>query len=381
MYRGEIIRLGDELAAIRCPQCPSAGEDVNDIDSYKLRMHMLMDHPESSTNAAFLQYYMINMIILATFKLVFFSVRQYSGWSGWTVIEVWISLSFLAEYIFRLIASHNRIKFWFNVYNIIDFLAILPFFFMFVPNLDSLRVFRLVRVIRVFRLLKLSRHVKFWELLQATIDNCKAVLSLLWFLFAGFVVVMATIVYNVELGMWDDDKNAYVNADGTLTQVTNIPAGIYWCVQTITGTAYGDVLTLNVFGKFFAILTMILGVTFLSLSVAVVSTSFATVYKAEVNKQKRLVEMVRKQGAYFDNVIDHQELAQVQQDTNKKLESIYETLKANGDLDARRDRHWKAALASISAQLDALIADAGVAKTQAGSKTVATTKVELESKQ
>ena len=77
-------------------------------------------------------------------------------------------------------------RFYFQVLNIIDLVAILPFFISFGlsgqnSNVSSMAVLRAVRLVRVFRIFKLSRYSTGLQILGMTLRASMGELGLLVF--------------------------------------------------------------------------------------------------------------------------------------------------------------------------------------------------------
>ena len=57
---------------------------------------------------------------------------------------------------------------------------------------------------------------------------------------------------------------------------SSVGIGVWWALQTVTTVGYGDVVPGNGWGKFVGGIVMILGVTFLSLVTALVTSALVT---------------------------------------------------------------------------------------------------------
>lgn len=91
---------------------------------------------------------------------------------------------FTVEYIIRLIASPRKFQFLHQPLNMIDLVAIIPFYITLIlkqtdTELSSLSILRVLRLVRVFRIFKLSRYSKGLKILGYTFR----VSSLCYFLF------------------------------------------------------------------------------------------------------------------------------------------------------------------------------------------------------
>jgi len=99
------------------------------------------------------------------------------------VIETLCIIWFSAEFLIRLAAAPNHLAFFCDVMNIIDLLAILPYFITLGTELAdddagrssnqamSLAVLRVIRLVRVFRIFKLSRHSKGLQILPLGLSH------------------------------------------------------------------------------------------------------------------------------------------------------------------------------------------------------------------
>ena len=102
------------------------------------------------------------------------------------IIETFCIGWFTIEYLTRLISSPNKWKFVKEALNLIDLVAILPYFLNFAlngnnSNVSSVAILRAVRLVRVFRVFKLSRYSTGLRILGLTLKASIGELGLLVF--------------------------------------------------------------------------------------------------------------------------------------------------------------------------------------------------------
>ena len=124
------------------------------------------------------------------------------------IIEAICILWFTFEYFLRLWSSPHKKKFLKGYLNLIDIMAIVPYFAsIFLShqtyfNVEKFNYFRRIilvfRVLRVFRILKLARHSTSLQSLGFTLKKSQKELGVLsLFLFIG-VVLFSSLMYYVE---------------------------------------------------------------------------------------------------------------------------------------------------------------------------------------
>ena len=201
------------------------------------------------------------------------------------VIETICIVWFTSELLLRFSSAPSRAAFARNVMNVIDLVAILPYFITLATSLASvdggsqhampLAVLRVVRLVRVFRIFKLSRHSKGLQILGQTIRASMRELGLLIFFLLICVVLFSSAVYFAE-------------ADAANSHFHSIPAAFWWAVVTMTTAVvtmttvgYGDMMPVSMWGKLVGSLCAIAGVLTIALPVPVIVSNFNYFYHRE----------------------------------------------------------------------------------------------------
>ncbi|XP_048488790.1 potassium voltage-gated channel protein Shaker isoform X2 [Plutella xylostella] len=213
------------------------------------------------------------------------------------LIETLCIIWFTFELIVRFLACPNKFNFFRDVMNIIDIIAIIPYFITLATvvaeeedtlNLPrapvspqdkstnqamSLAILRVIRLVRVFRIFKLSRHSKGLQILGRTLKASMRELGLLiFFLFIG-VVVFSSAVF-------------FADKDCEGTNYSSIPDAFWWAVITMTTVGYGDMRPVGVWGKIVGSLCAIAGVLTIALPVPVIVSNFNYFYHRETDQEE-----------------------------------------------------------------------------------------------
>ncbi|EPQ18363.1 Potassium voltage-gated channel subfamily C member 1 [Myotis brandtii] len=206
-----------------------------------------------------------------------------------TYIEGVCVVWFTFEFLMRVIFCPNKVEFIKNSLNIIDFVAILPFYLeVGLSGLSSkaakdvLGFLRVVRFVRILRIFKLTRHFVGLRVLGHTLRaSTNEFLLLIIFLALG-VLIFATMIYYAErIGAQPNDPSASEH-----THFKNIPIGFWWAVVTMTTLGYGDMYPQTWSGMLVGALCALAGVLTIAMPVPVIVNNFGMYYSLAMAKQK-----------------------------------------------------------------------------------------------
>ncbi|XP_033928259.1 potassium voltage-gated channel subfamily A member 7 [Melopsittacus undulatus] len=272
------------------------------------RAWLLCEHPESSAGARVVALVSVVVILVSIVVFCLETMPQFRGTAHgeaqpsstlfsasssslspstsssfsdpFFLVETVASAGFSLELLVRLAASPSKAAFFRSAMNLIDLLAIAPYFVALGTELArrgglaqpamALAVVRVVRLVRVFRVFKLSRHSTGLQILGQTLKASMRELGLLIFFLLIGVVLFASAVYFAE-------------AEDAATAFTSIPQAFWWAVVTMTTVGYGDMAPVTVGGRLVGSLCAIAGVLTISLPVPVIVSNFSYFYRRELH--------------------------------------------------------------------------------------------------
>ena len=184
-------------------------QDEKPKNEFQRKVWDLFEHPDTSRAARGIAIISISIILLSVVlfcieTLPSFDEKQHDRngtdeegqdkkryGSGPFIIEALCISWFTIEYLVRLLSSPNKWKFVTSILNIIDLVAIIPFYISIAmanskTDVSSLAILRVVRLVRVFRIFKLSRYSRGLQILGHTLRaSVKELGLLLFFLCVG----------------------------------------------------------------------------------------------------------------------------------------------------------------------------------------------------
>ncbi|CAB4060052.1 KCNB1 [Lepeophtheirus salmonis] len=242
-----------------------AREDIENFgDSFlgKIRKYLwdLFEYPHTSRAAQGIALWSLFMIIVSTACFILstdYDFKDSGGGGGGTrssnssksglsdrdettlriiiYVDYFTAVYFTLEYVIRFVCTPQKLRFFVDPMNMIDLLAILPYFVTLVlTNLSEFhiigkagKILRLVRVTRILRVFKLVRHFAGLQSLFFTVKQVYKELGMLVMLVGISVLTFSSLVYFAE-------KEKEINEDGVIEKGWSFIDSFWWGLMTVT---------------------------------------------------------------------------------------------------------------------------------------------------
>ena len=196
--------------------------------------------------------------------------------------DIITTVLFIIDYIFRVSTADYKLPqkgiaafflYPFTPWAIIDLVSILPG----LPGLSILndgfkllRLFRMFRTFRVFRVFKALRYSRSLVIIISVIKKSKEALFAVCTLAAGYILISALIVFNVE----GETFGTFFDA-------------VYWATVSLTTVGYGDIYPVSTAGRIVTIISSMFGIAIVALPAGIITAGYMEeLTSAEEDKQQ-----------------------------------------------------------------------------------------------
>lgn len=205
--------------------------------------------------------FMILAIVASIVPLAFKSDNIY-----FKVIDKVCVVIFIIDYLLRWITADYKfskasvssfIKYPFSPMAIIDLVSILPSLSFVSSGFKLLRVLRMMRALRVLRVFKAMRYSKSFEIIGNVLRSSQDSLIAVCALAAGYILISALVVFNVE----PDSFRSFFDA-------------VYWATVSLTTVGYGDIYPVSALGRIITMISSVFGIAIVALPAGIITAGY-----------------------------------------------------------------------------------------------------------
>lgn len=230
------------------------------------------------------------LLIVANAVLVFLSAQPHLDPIASDTLKaffVFSTVCFFIEYISRVwtadLAYGNctrtraRFKYIFSALGIIDFLSFAPSMIAwFLPV--SITLIHVVNMLRLIRLVKVTRYMRGFRTMARVISKHYHEIVAAFLMIFLVIIVTSVVMYEAEHAAQPEKFNSLFQ-------------GVWFAVETVTTTGYGDIVPITTVGKICGMIIMMLSIGLVAIPGGIFSAGFVAEFQhANLRKIERDVE-------------------------------------------------------------------------------------------
>ncbi len=223
------------------------------------------------------QAYDICMIVVIVISLVPLAFKQENALL--IVMDKVTVAIFIVDYILRWATADYKfdkqgafsfVRYPVSFMALVDLLSILPSLSIISSGFKMLRVLRMIRAMRVVRVLKAARYSRSFEIISDVLRTSRESLLAVCALAAGYILVSALVIYNVE----PDSFERFFDA-------------VYWATVSLTTVGYGDIYPVSTMGRIITMASSIFGIAIVALPAGIITARYMNVLQQETDQKAR----------------------------------------------------------------------------------------------
>ena len=241
--------------------CALALAEPDGSESMRKRIYEVIEIAREDDRAsAIYDSSMMAIIILSLVPLAFKETN-----TVFAAINYVSAVCFIFDYFLRLLTADYKLKrgaasfflYPFTPMAIIDLLAILPVFTAVFSGMRLMKLLRLFRTFRVFRSFKVLRYAKSMQIIAEVIREQRAPLLAVCSFAAGYILIAALIVFNVEPDTF-----------------SNFFEAVYWATVSLTTVGYGDIYPVTTAGRIVTMASSFVGIAIVALPAGIITAGY-----------------------------------------------------------------------------------------------------------
>ncbi|XP_003219813.3 potassium voltage-gated channel subfamily G member 2 [Anolis carolinensis] len=300
----EAALFEEEMAAEEVPEC--AFEDTSRLRLCMRRLRDMVENPHSGIPGKIFACISVSFVAITAVSLCISTMpdlreeedrgecsqKCHDIFVLETVCVAWFSF----EFILRSIQAESKCAFLKTPLNIIDIMAILPFYISLIIDLASTKntdkpggggsvgnkylervglVLRTLRALRILYVMRLARHSLGLQTLGLTVRRCTREFGLLLLFLCVAMALFSPLVYLAESEM------------GAKHEFTSVPSSYWWAVISMTTVGYGDMVPRSIPGQVVALSSILSGILLMAFPVTSIFHTFSRSYIELKEEQQR----------------------------------------------------------------------------------------------
>eukprot|EP00064_Thunnus_orientalis_P024156 superscaffoldBa00009988_g24434 len=252
------------------------------------KMRRTFEEPTSSVAAQILAsvsvlFVLVSMVMLCASTLPDWKAAETLDQHSLSVSLIGLSHSLigcpsLSLCIVRFIVSRDKCEFVRRPLNIIDLLAITPYYVSVTVTIltgenSQLQragvTLRVLRIMRIFWVIKLARHFLGLQTLGLTLRRCYREMVMLLVFICVAMAIFSALAQLLEHGL---------DLEASNQDYASIPAACWWVIISMTTVGYGDMYPVTVAGRVLGGICVVSGIVLLALPITFIYHSFIQCY-------------------------------------------------------------------------------------------------------
>ncbi|MBN3295330.1 potassium voltage-gated channel subfamily G member 2 [Amia ocellicauda] len=272
---------------------PSAFSDDGHMGGYMRKLRDMVENPHSGLPGKIFACLSVIFVAITAVTLCISTMpdireeeergecsqRCYNIFVLETVCVAWFSL----EFVLRFIQTQSKCVFLRTPLNIIDVMAILPYYITLIVDSFSVGgrkpggsgnsylekvglVLRVLRALRILYVMRLARHSLGLQTLGLTVRRCTREFGLLLLFLCVAMALFSPLVFLAESEL------------GAKQEFTSIPGCYWWAVISMTTVGYGDMVPRSIPGQVVALSSILSGILLMAFPVTSIFHTFSRSY-------------------------------------------------------------------------------------------------------
>lgn len=217
--------------------------------------------------------FMLILVVISMLPLAFKEDYEIFAITDIVVVSV-----FIVDYLLNWLTADIRfgqrgiwpfIRYPFSLPGIVDMLSILPALAFIHDGFRLLRITRGLRILRMLSVFKLVHHSQNMVLVVRTLKESRDSLMAVGYLAAGYILVSALVIFNVEPQTFPSFFDA-----------------LYWATVSLTTVGYGDIYPVSTIGRCVTMFSSLLGIALIALPAGIVTAGYLNALQSLQNQNK-----------------------------------------------------------------------------------------------